>query len=92
MNRKTSFCSLGIVPPYIEGAGPSANRLAKGFLRLEEIERRRALGCRSLLDKLAEKRIVWREILELELQALRRKGISGDREGLLKGASRRGPA
>ena len=81
MNRKTSFCSLGIVAPYTEGAGPSSNRLANGFLRLEQIERRRARGRCSLLDKLAEKRIVWREILELEFQALR--GKEADREGLV---------
>lgn len=81
MNWKTSFCSLGIAPPYAESGGPSSNRLARAYLRLEAIERRRAEGRCSLLarwvDRWVEKRIVWRELVELEVQVLRRRGMSG---------------
>lgn len=75
---KTSFCSLGIAPPYRPAGAASSNRLSRGFLRLEDIGRRRDRGNSSVIrrsiDTLAENWILWRELLELEFHALLRKG------------------
>jgi len=79
MSRKNTLRVLGLsssepVPSSAPAqiSGHDQIRLAKAFARLSEIDWRRSQGQGSLLDKLAEQRIIWRELLELELQALRR--------------------
>lgn len=43
-------------------------RLAEARLRLERLDLERLLSGDPLLDKAGEQRIVWRELLDLELQ------------------------
>lgn len=61
---------------------PDQKRLLKGFLSLQDIDHRRANGECSFFDWLVEQRIIWREILELELQSLRGHIRSKRRNGL----------
>ena len=79
MSRKNSLCVLGLsyTEPTLSSAsaqigGSAQRRIAKAFVRLSEIDWRRSQGLESLLDKLAEQRIIWRELLDLEFQGRRR--------------------
>ncbi len=73
MKRKTLICTLNIaggespscVPP--DGC-PTRQRLAEAVSLLEKFQFHRAHCGDSLLCRLVEERIVWRELLELELQ------------------------
>ena len=47
---------------------PSRQRLARAFSGLEVIQLARSLRQDPLFGKLAEERIIWRELLDLELQ------------------------
>lgn len=78
MNRKSILCTLGLSPREAnteareaQVSGAAEKRLAKAFACLENIERRREQGRDSLIDRWMEKRVIWRELLELELQAMR---------------------
>jgi len=68
--RSTSDLSTSEATRPIPAKGRSQARLAKGFSTLQTIERRRASGQHSLIDRLVEQRIIWRELLELEVQSV----------------------
>ncbi len=73
MKRKTLICTLNISgnqPPWRAQpvACPTRQRLAEAFSLLEKIQLDRACQRDSLLSRLVEERIVWRELIELELQ------------------------
>ena len=76
MNRKYKLCTLDLTrweletaPPAARASGRAQRRLAKAFSRLAEIEQRRAVGQDSVIDRLVEKWVIWRELGALELQA-----------------------
>ena len=48
----------------------TSKRLAKAVDRLERIEVRRIRRGECLLDRIVEKWVIWRELLQLELQAV----------------------
>ena len=71
MTRKSQFCTLNLSPrtgPAEPAVCPTRKRLAEAFAYLEKIERQRACGRASLFARFMEQRIIWRELLELELQ------------------------
>jgi hypothetical protein len=73
MKRKTLICTLNISADETPlGAQPAAcptrRRLAEAFSLLEKIQPDRAYRRDSPLCRLVEDRMVWRELLELELQ------------------------
>jgi hypothetical protein len=72
MKRKEHICTLNLSAPSreptAEAVCPARKRLAKGFARLEKIERERAQGRDWIFSRFAEHRIIWRELLQLELQ------------------------
>ena len=72
MKRKDHICTLNLSAPSLEptseAVSPTRKRLAEGFARLEKIERQRAQGHNSILSRFVEQRIIWRELLRLELQ------------------------
>jgi hypothetical protein len=51
-----------------EGISSIHERLAEGRDRLERLDRERSWSGNPLLGKAIEQRIVWRELLDLELQ------------------------
>jgi hypothetical protein len=56
-------------PQLVAQAGSSTQkRLAKAFAFVESLERQRAEGQNPFLGKIVEDRMIWRELLELELQ------------------------
>ncbi len=77
MSRKSKIRTLDLSTPRESATledralRPAQKRLLKGFLSLQDIDCRRANGKCSFFDRLAEQRIVWRELLELELQSMR---------------------
>ena len=72
MNGKNRICTLGLsdrVAPRVRTAiCPTRQRLAQAFCRLQNIELVRNYRQDPLFEKCAEERIIWRELLELELQ------------------------
>lgn len=91
-SRKTKSFTLdlasreaGAAIPSAPAEGQARRRLAEGFISLQAIDSRRAHGHASLLDRLSEQRIIWRELLELELQSMLRldglKTPGGHRNG-----------
>ena len=54
----------------MQNVGTSAirERLREARVRLKRLDRERAWSGKPLLDKSVENRIVWRELLDLELQ------------------------
>lgn len=73
-SRKTKPSALDVSPSEVTQHTPANGRrqarLANGFATVQAIEHRRESGQRSLLDRLVEQRIIWRELLELEVQSL----------------------
>ena len=72
MNPKSRACTLnvGAIDMAAAPACPSRERLAKSFARLQNIQRLRDLLGDPLFEKVSEGQLVWRELLELELQAV----------------------
>lgn len=74
MTRKNQICTLNLTadwaPPVQLTACPTRVRLADGFIRLRNIELVRNHRKDPMFQKSAEERIVWRELLDLEVQAL----------------------
>ena len=74
MNWKNRIYALNLShealrPPVPLGpAGSTQHRLAEAFACLEKIERKSAYG--QVFGKFLEQRIIWRELLELELQEI----------------------
>lgn len=75
MNRKDQLCTLHLsdsagscAPAPVEC--PTHRRLAKSFARLRNIELVRNHRSDPEFGKTAEDRIIWRELLELELQEI----------------------
>jgi hypothetical protein len=76
MSRKNQICTLNLssqVPaPRLHVAQvvcPTRKRLTEGFAHLERLDQERAHGRNPIMGRFMEQRIVWRELLELELQA-----------------------
>lgn len=75
MNRKNQICTLNLSnwgPTVPVRIAPvlclTQKRLAEAFTCLEKLERQRAHGHDPVFGKFVEERIIWRELLELELQ------------------------
>jgi hypothetical protein len=72
MNRKNQICTLnlwvGEVPRVRARNCATDERLNRGFSRLQDIQLVRNHRQDRLFGKSIEERIVWRELLELELQ------------------------
>lgn len=73
MNRKTQICTLnlsgGETPPRVRAPNcPTRQRVVKAFSLLERIQLDRACRRNPLFGRLVEERIIWRELIELELQ------------------------
>ena len=73
MKRKDKICTLGLS----HESNPTADalvsnlrqrRLARGFACLEYLQRERENAQDRYLAKILEGRIIWRELLDLELQ------------------------
>lgn len=77
MSGKTHLCTLnlaserGAVAPVVKCANLSSHqRLARACAWLEQLEWQRGAERHPSLGKLLEQRIIWRELLDLELQDL----------------------
>jgi hypothetical protein len=69
MNRKTQICTLNLSAGGVRATtSPTQRRLVEAFSLLERIEADRASRGNSLLGNVIEERIVWRELIDLELQ------------------------
>ncbi len=72
MGRKNQIFMLNIwageIPPVRVPVYPTRERLSQAFPRLENIRLVRDYLPDPLFEKFAETRIIWRELLELELQ------------------------
>ncbi len=73
MNRNTQICTLNLAtdeaPPCVPPAScPTRQRLVRAFSRLQDIQLVRNHRQDPLFGKAAEERIIWRELLEFELQ------------------------
>lgn len=71
MKRKTLICTLNLAGESLSvqpAACPTRQRLAEAFSLLEKFQLHRAYHRDPLLCRLVEDRIVWRELLDLELQ------------------------
>jgi hypothetical protein len=73
MSRKNQICVLNIcageMPPTRVPVCPTRERLSQAFSRLENIQLIRDYLHDPLFEQFAETRIIWGELLELELQA-----------------------
>jgi len=69
MSWKNSICTLNLSSAFEPAPekGPIHRRLTEAFARLEKLERQRAELQDPLLGKREEKRIIRRELRELEL-------------------------
>jgi hypothetical protein len=70
MNRNHRICTLNLRDfdvPRVPRC-PTRDRLARAFSHLQDIQLIRNERQDPLLEKAVEERIVWRELLELELQ------------------------
>ena len=75
MNLKNHFCKLNLTtqeaPSQIQNAGsPAQKRLAEAFSYLERLTLERAYRQDPAFGKFLEERIIWRELLDLELQEI----------------------
>jgi hypothetical protein len=74
MSDKTRFCTLNLAVPVSQPAqvpeSPTRERLKQAFARLKNIDLVRNHRQDPGFGKADENRIVWRELLELELQAV----------------------
>ena len=71
MNRKNQICTLNlwVGKTRVQARSSATNdRLNRGFSRLQDIQLVRNHRQDPLFGKPIEERIVWRELLELELQ------------------------
>ncbi len=72
MNRKSQFCTLnlsaGDAPPIAVLSCSARSRLDQAFSRLQNIQFARDDRKDPYFGRSTENRIVWRELLELELQ------------------------
>jgi hypothetical protein len=73
MNRKTQLCTLnlsaGEAPPPVRAAVcPTRQRLVEAFSRLQNLQLVRNHRQDPRFGRLVEERIIWRELIELELQ------------------------
>jgi hypothetical protein len=71
MNWKNQFCTLNIWNRDARvrtSSCPIHERLAQGFSRLQDIQLVRNHRKDPYFGKSSEERIIWRELLELELQ------------------------
>lgn len=75
MKRINEICTLNLsarVLPNQEQAVPAVcptrKRLAEAFAVFDKLERQRAHGYDPVFCHLMEQRIIWRELLDLELQ------------------------
>ena len=72
MRDNTRFCALNLpvlVPPRVPiPESPVHKRLRQGFARLENIQLVRNHRQDTRFEKAVEERIIWRELLDLELQ------------------------
>ena len=73
MDRKSQIRTLNLsadepLPNVRVSSCPTRQRLMRGFSRLQDIQLVRNHRQDPLFGKSAEERIVWRELLELELQ------------------------
>lgn len=72
MRRENPICPLnlqdGAAPHPQDSAWPTHERLVRAFSRLQEIQLVRNCRQDPRFGRPAEDRIVWRELLELELQ------------------------
>lgn len=75
--RKNQICTLNLTvadePQVCFSVCPTRERLAEAFMRLENITLVRNHRKDPLFQKSAEERFIWRELLELEVQALDEK-------------------
>lgn len=71
MNWKTRICTLNLADADAlqVTACPTRRRLARSFARLESLQLKRNQLDDPIFGKSSEDQIVWRELLELELQA-----------------------
>ena len=74
MNRNSRICTLNIwageAPCVQVPQSPTRERLDRGFYRLQNIQLVRNHRQDPSFGKSTEERIIWRELLELELHAL----------------------
>lgn len=73
MDWKTQICTLnlsaGEAAPNLRAANcPTRQRLVRGFSRLQDIQLVRNHRQDPHFGKAVEERIIWRELIELELQ------------------------
>ena len=93
MNWKKQICTLNLRAddgPVRAPSCPTRQRLTQAFSRLQNIQLVRNHRRDPLFEKWAEERIIWRELLELELQDVdeqieRRSAAAGERLGLAGG-------
>lgn len=76
MNLGNHICTLNLssqvpTPPQnaAQAVCPTRKRLAEGFAYLGRLEWERAQGLNPIIGRFVEQRIIWRELLELEIQA-----------------------
>ena len=71
MSHKNQLRALDISQTTTRGVRAATNkRLAAAVACLERIEMRRGACGASLLDRIIEKWVIWRELLQLELQSI----------------------
>jgi hypothetical protein len=76
MSRKSPICTLNLSPGARLVPPPSAarvnastkQRLDRSFALLQTLDSHHMAGLRSAIGKLIEQRVIWRELLDLELQ------------------------
>jgi hypothetical protein len=87
MKRKNHLCTLDLAareaPARVRPAGSSTRRrLVEAFSCLERLELQRAYRQDPVFCKFLEERIIWRELLDLELQEIDEKiGRISDQAG-----------
>jgi hypothetical protein len=67
IRKLNRFCKVEL-PRFQVTASPVQQRLARAFARLQTIRLVRTYQRDPLFGKATEERIIWRELLELELQ------------------------
>jgi hypothetical protein len=68
MSQKNWLCMLNLSAPRVVVVCPARRRLAEAFVRLQEIDLARAEWNDPQYGQALEDRVVWRELLDLELQ------------------------
>lgn len=75
MSRNKQMCTLNLsscipVAPAAPACCPTRKRLAEAFDCLQRLDEQRAMGGDPRFGRFVEDRILWRELLELELQEI----------------------